>query len=259
MAAFLPEHSSTTSTADGESRSGSHGGYVSSSDGSSTATAPRSRASRWRPAWGSTTVTGPMPRATRAATLRAPMGPAPKTITESPGAAFDRVIPCRATASGSARAAWRSESPSGTASSDPVPDVPVGDAVADGGHHPAPLVALDGARFAPALEHQVDVGSADPAPADLDQNLARSGGRDLPIVDLDLTGSPVDGDGHRVGQLPHSAHLSILPRGPAPRPLPAWQMTRRRRSGPEVAHRPWADWAMASRPTRAVANRPSGP
>ena len=35
----------------------------------------------------------------------APIGPAPMTITLSPGATPERVIPCRATASGSASAA----------------------------------------------------------------------------------------------------------------------------------------------------------
>ena len=40
-----------------------------------------------------------------AATLKAPIGPAPKTMTLSPGATPERVMPCRATDSGSARAA----------------------------------------------------------------------------------------------------------------------------------------------------------
>ncbi len=38
-------------------------------------------------------MTGPMPRATSAAMDRAPIGPAPITMTESPGAAPDRVNP----------------------------------------------------------------------------------------------------------------------------------------------------------------------
>ena len=41
------------------------------------------------------------------------MGPAPITMAVSPGAMPDRVMPCRETASGSARAAWRAERLSG--------------------------------------------------------------------------------------------------------------------------------------------------
>ena len=37
--------------------------------------------------------------------LSAPMGPAPKTITRSPGCTPERVMPCMATESGSASAA----------------------------------------------------------------------------------------------------------------------------------------------------------
>ena len=55
--------------------------------------APRLRASSWRDAPGSTTVTGPMPRATSAATDNAPIGPAPKTMTESPWRTWARVMP----------------------------------------------------------------------------------------------------------------------------------------------------------------------
>ena len=54
-----------------------------------------------------------MPMARSAATLSAPIGPAPKTITLSPGATPERVMPCSATDSGSASAAWRGERPSG--------------------------------------------------------------------------------------------------------------------------------------------------
>ena len=45
--------------------------------------------------------------------LNAPMGPAPNTITVSPGCTPERVMPCMATESGSARAAWRGARPSG--------------------------------------------------------------------------------------------------------------------------------------------------
>ena len=48
-----------------------------------------------------------------AATVRAPIGPAPMTMAVSPGATPDRVIPCMATARGSASAAWRAERLSG--------------------------------------------------------------------------------------------------------------------------------------------------
>ena len=37
--------------------------------------------------------------------LSAPMGPAPKTITVSPGVTPERVMPCKATDNGSASAA----------------------------------------------------------------------------------------------------------------------------------------------------------
>ena len=46
------------------------------------------------------------------------MGPAPKTMAESPGTMPDRVMPCSATASGSARAATRGDMPSGTRKSE---------------------------------------------------------------------------------------------------------------------------------------------
>ena len=48
--------------------------------------------------------------------LSAPIGPAPNTITLSPGVTFERVMPCMATESGSARAAWRGARPSGSRS-----------------------------------------------------------------------------------------------------------------------------------------------
>ena len=113
MAGFLPEHSSTTWAARSEIRSGSHGGNVSSSVGSSTSSAPRCWASFRRRSPGSTTVIGPMPSATSAATDSAPMGPAPMTITLSPGPTPERVMPWRATAIGSASAAWRAPRPGG--------------------------------------------------------------------------------------------------------------------------------------------------
>ncbi len=52
--------------------------------------------------------------------LKAPMGPAPKTMAVSPSVMAERVMPCRATARGSARAAARDDSPSGRRSSDRV-------------------------------------------------------------------------------------------------------------------------------------------
>ena len=55
-----------------------------------------------------------MPAARSAATVSRPIGPAPVTSTRSPGLAFDRVIPCKATASGSVSAAARCDTPSGT-------------------------------------------------------------------------------------------------------------------------------------------------
>ena len=121
MASLRPEHSSTTWTARSAARSGSQAGKRSSSVGSSTSDAPRAAASCRRRSPGSTAMTGPMPRATSAAMVRAPMGPAPMTITRSPGAAPERVMPCNATASGSARAAWRDVRPGGSATSAAAP------------------------------------------------------------------------------------------------------------------------------------------
>ena len=112
-AAFFPEHSSTTWTARLEILSGSRGEKTSSSEGSITSVAPTSRARRRRPSDGSTTVTWSTPMARSAPTVSAPMGPAPITMAVSPGPMPDRVMPCRATANGSASAAWRAESPSG--------------------------------------------------------------------------------------------------------------------------------------------------
>ena len=63
---------------------------------------------------GSTTVMSVMPMDRRAATLSAPIGPAPNTITVSPGVTPDRVMPCMATDRGSASAAWRGDRPSGS-------------------------------------------------------------------------------------------------------------------------------------------------
>ena len=87
MAAFLPEHSSTTWTARvGDPlglprRESLEVGRVEHLGG------PEARAaSCLRRSPGSTAVTGPMPRATRAAMESAPIGPAPMTITLSPGA-----------------------------------------------------------------------------------------------------------------------------------------------------------------------------
>ena len=118
MALRLPEHSNTTSTAPSAIRSGSHIGNVSITSGPTTTSAPRARASCWRAAPGSTTVIGPMPRATSTATVNAPIGPAPNTMALSWSVMCERVMPCSATASGSARAASRSERPSGRANSE---------------------------------------------------------------------------------------------------------------------------------------------
>ncbi len=166
-----------------------------------------------------------MPIDRRAAMLSAPMGPAPKTITVSPGAMPDRVMPWRATDSGSASAAWRGARPSGsrrtpadraTTYSAKAPSVwseimllrfshcdgfpsrqrrqvpqrgdappttcsPVDqsvDLVADGDDGAAPFVAGHGSGFeAPAVAELVDVGAADAARVDADDDLVRTGAR----------------------------------------------------------------------------------
>src|SRR5271157_1480564 len=61
-----------------------------------------------------------MPMNRSAAMLSAPIGPAPKTITVSPGVTPERVMPCNATDSGSANAAWRAARPSGRRSTPPA-------------------------------------------------------------------------------------------------------------------------------------------
>ena len=71
--------------------------------------------------------------------------------------------------------------------------------VAHGGHHAAPLVALDHAGLAPALEDDVDVGPADAAVAHLDQHLAGPGAGHGPLLDGDLALGRVDGGRHGVG------------------------------------------------------------
>ena len=119
MAAFLPEHSSTTSTARSEMRSGSHIGNSWRSSGCSTRSAPSWAASSARAGAGSTATTV-MPRATSAAIVSAPIGPAPMTSARSPSTSPERVMPCSATANGSASAASRIERPSGRAHQRPL-------------------------------------------------------------------------------------------------------------------------------------------
>ena len=117
MATALPEHSSTTSTAPATTRPGSAMVGTTRSPGWRTAVAPTARASAWRRSPGSAQTTSSTPSARSAAMVSAPIGPAPSTSTRWPGRMPDRVMPCSATASGSARAAARGSRPAGSGSS----------------------------------------------------------------------------------------------------------------------------------------------
>ena len=211
MAAFLPEHSSTTWTARSEIRSGSQAGKVSRSAGSRTSSAPRSAASRLRRSPGSTAMIGPMPRATSAAMERAPIGPAPMTMTLSPGATPERVMPWRATASGSASAAWRADRPGGSRSSEASPHQHV---AGEG-----PVVAVDD-RTLPVLALRglaLAAPSAPPAPG---RRTADHRVADLPTVHPlaerdDRAGELVAGHQTRLVAPPVEQHVDVGAADPA--------------------------------------------
>ena len=100
----------------------------------------------------------------------APIGPAPMTITLSPGATPDRVIPCSATASGSASAAWRADRPGGSRSSDSVPHQQVAGecTVVAVGDRALAVLALGGLPLeAPAAAAALGGGAADHRLSDL--------------------------------------------------------------------------------------------
>ena len=190
------------------------------------------------------------PSAFSAATDRNPIGPPPVTSQRVPGRAPPAwVMPCSATASGSASAACLSERPSGTRSAsaardrlvarrtrpatspsspptrprstqsdgrparqyshsphlgdwpadDPVADRPAGHVGAERGDRARELVALDHAGAAAPLDEEVQVGAADPAVADLEQQLARPGLGRGPVLDGDVAQPHEHGRGHGVG------------------------------------------------------------
>ena len=105
----------------------------------------------------------------------------------------------------------------GRAADDLVARSPTGDPGTDRRDHAGPLVALDPARGAPALEDHVDVRAADPAVAHLDEHLARLGRRDRALLDHDLARSGVDRTRHRGGNLAHALSLESVSGPPAPR------------------------------------------
>ncbi len=111
MAAAWPEHSSTASNGS-STRSNGIGGLPSSSG--ATTTAPSCSASACRVGCGSLATTSVTPRARAAAIVSAPIGPHPVTRMRCPARTPPRVRPWSATASGSASAAARIDTPGGT-------------------------------------------------------------------------------------------------------------------------------------------------
>jgi hypothetical protein len=73
------------------------------------------RATAARAAFGSTTTIGAAPAALKTAVKRQPIGPAPKTTTDSPGRAAARLVPLTTQASGSVSAAISRGGPSPSA------------------------------------------------------------------------------------------------------------------------------------------------
>ena len=103
------------------------------------------------------------------------------------------------------------------AGNDPVADLPAGHPVADRGDRPRELVALDHARAPAPLDEEVQVGAADPAVADLEQELAGLGLRRGPVLDRDLELAHEDRRRHDVGNRvvafpPDCAHADRLAR-----------------------------------------------
>ena len=111
MAAAWPEHSSTASNGS-STRSNGIAGLPSSSG--ATTTAPSRSASARRLGCGSLATTSVTPRARAAAIVSAPIGPHPVTRMRCPARTPPRVRPWSATASGSASAAARIDTPGGT-------------------------------------------------------------------------------------------------------------------------------------------------
>jgi len=66
-------------------------------------------------------------------------------------------------------------------------------------------VAADQPGGPPALEHEVEVGAADPAVAHLHQDLTVARRRDRPLLHRHLARRAVDGDGHDRGKGGHGA------------------------------------------------------
>ena len=83
---------------------------------------------------------------------------------------------------------------------DGVADLPVGHRGADRDDRARVLVAVDRVRPAPALEHEVDVRAADPAVADLEEDVVRADLGDRVLLDLDPPITLVDRGPHGLGQ-----------------------------------------------------------
>ena len=111
MATPWPEHSSATSKGSSTRSKGMPG--LGRSSGVTTAAPSRSASAR-RVGCGSLATMSVTPRALAAAMLSAPIGPHPVTSTRCPASTPPRVNPCSATASGSASAAARIDTPGGT-------------------------------------------------------------------------------------------------------------------------------------------------
>ncbi len=80
-------------------------------------------------------------------------------------------------------------------------DLPAGHGLADGGHGAGVLVALDGARGAPTLDHHVQVAAAHTAVGDLEQHVVGPDARPVDVDDLQHPLLAVDRRGHRGRQL----------------------------------------------------------
>ncbi len=86
-----------------------------------------------------------------------------------------------------------------------VTDLPAGHAGTHRRDRAGVLVAAHRIRPAPALEHEVDVGAADPAVTHLEEHIVGAELGDRIVLDLDLPITLVDRRTHRLGHVCHHA------------------------------------------------------
>ena len=174
------------------------------------------------------------------------------TITLSPGATPERVIPCRATASGSASAAWRADRPGGSRSERGVPHQQV---AGEG-----TVVAVDDRALAVLALGGLPLEAAAAPPA-LGRGAADHRLADRPALHPLAQGGHGAGElvaGHQAGLVapPVEQHVDVRAADPAvvdldqhlararagapgaPRPPPRPAAGRRRPASPRAAH-PW--------------------